>query len=124
MSIIGGTAQSSSRGSGRVRSRSVSKEHEEGTQQIQDRMKFSVDFKKKGFKPNTRGHSIQDSFTTLDEILAELPESIGFNIEISRFLGSNLTFLNLWGCFNRVTVQNTLEFQKQWQLEWLLLPLR
>lgn len=36
----------------------------------------------KGFKPNTRGDFIQDSFTTLDELLEKLPQSIGFNIEV------------------------------------------
>lgn len=36
----------------------------------------------KGFKPNTRGDFIQDSFTTLDELLEKLPESIGFNVEV------------------------------------------
>ncbi|KXG45689.1 Glycerophosphoryl diester phosphodiesterase [Penicillium griseofulvum] len=49
---------------------------------IQDRMKHTVDFKNKGFKPNTRGHPVQDSFTTLEELLTELPEAISFNIEI------------------------------------------
>jgi glycerophosphodiester phosphodiesterase len=51
-------------------------------------MKHTVDFKNKGFKPNTRGHSVQDSFTTLKELLAELPDAISFNIEISAFLVS------------------------------------
>lgn len=105
VSVLGETPENLARGPGeRVRSRSVSKDHEGGTQQIQDRMKFTVDFKKKGFRPNIRGHSIQDSFTTLDEILAELPESLGFNIEISRFLRSYLTIFKIWGCFNCVTV--------------------
>ncbi|RAQ52427.1 ankyrin repeat-containing protein [Aspergillus flavus] len=45
-------------------------------------MKYTVDFVSKGFKPNTRGDFIQDSFTTLEELLEELPESISFNIEI------------------------------------------
>ncbi|KAH8432455.1 uncharacterized protein LDX57_010091 [Aspergillus melleus] len=45
-------------------------------------MKYTVDFMNKGFKPNTRGDVIQDSFTTLDELLTELPESIGFNVEV------------------------------------------
>ncbi|KFY99049.1 hypothetical protein V498_01023 [Pseudogymnoascus sp. VKM F-4517 (FW-2822)] len=45
-------------------------------------MKHTVDFMKKGFKPNTRGGFIQDSFATLEELLIEMPETIGFNIEI------------------------------------------
>ncbi|GMG03784.1 unnamed protein product [Aspergillus oryzae] len=52
---------------------------EEGVQLVGHR----VDFVSKGFKPNTRGDFIQDSFTTLEELLEELPESISFNIEIT-----------------------------------------
>ncbi|KNG83260.1 putative ankyrin repeat-containing protein, partial [Aspergillus nomiae NRRL 13137] len=68
--------------SAKRRSRSLTKGHESGTREIRDRMKYTVDFVNKGFKPNTRGDFIQDSFTTLGELLEELPESIGFNIEI------------------------------------------
>ncbi|OGM44943.1 ankyrin repeat-containing protein [Aspergillus bombycis] len=68
--------------SAKRRSRSLTKGHESGTREIRDRMKYTVDFLNKGFKPNTRGDFIQDSFTTLGELLEELPESISFNIEI------------------------------------------
>lgn len=54
--------------------------------QLKERLLYTVDFQNKGFKPNTRGHSIQDTLATLDELLVELPEDIGFNIEMSRFL--------------------------------------
>ena len=46
-------------------------------------MKYIIDFTKKGFKSNTRGDFIQDSFATLEELLVELPKSISFDIEIS-----------------------------------------
>ena len=46
-------------------------------------MKYTVDFIRTGFKPNTRGDFIQDSFTIPEELLEELPDSISFNIEIS-----------------------------------------
>ena len=69
--------------SAKRRSQSLTKGHESGTWEIRDRMKYTVDFVNKGFKPNTRDDFIQDSFTTLGELLEELPESIGFNIEIS-----------------------------------------
>ncbi|KAJ5799446.1 uncharacterized protein N7518_001514 [Penicillium psychrosexuale] len=69
-------------GRNRVRSRSLTKDQEQATVQIRDRMKHTVDFKNKGFKPNTRGHCVQDSFTTLEELLTKLPDSISFNIEI------------------------------------------
>ncbi|CAG8114749.1 unnamed protein product [Penicillium olsonii] len=65
----------------RIRSRSVSKDRGE-TQNVNERMKFTVDFQNKGFKPNTRRQSIQDSFTTLEELISKLPDSISFNIEI------------------------------------------
>lgn len=51
--------------------------------QLEDRLRYTVDFQCKGFKPNTRGHSIQGTLATLDELLVELPEDIGFNIEMS-----------------------------------------
>ncbi|OQE37669.1 hypothetical protein PENCOP_c009G03158 [Penicillium coprophilum] len=66
----------------RVRSHSLTKSQEGETARIRDRMRHTVDFKNKGFKPNTRGHSVQDSFTTLQELLTGLPDSISFNIEI------------------------------------------
>ncbi|KAJ5348690.1 uncharacterized protein N7506_001943 [Penicillium brevicompactum] len=65
----------------RLRSRSVSRDRGE-SQHVHDRMKFTVDFQNKGFKPNTRRQSIQDSFTTLEELITKLPDSISFNIEI------------------------------------------
>ncbi|KIW06584.1 hypothetical protein, variant 3 [Verruconis gallopava] len=49
---------------------------------MNDRMKHTRDFKKKGFKGNLRNHSIQESFTTLEEMFKKIPESTGFNIEM------------------------------------------
>lgn len=68
---------------GKPRSRSLTREHEQVARDVQDRMKYTVDFMNKGFKPNTRGNVIQDSFATLEELLVELPISIGFDVEIS-----------------------------------------
>ncbi|KAM3508373.1 hypothetical protein MY10362_001218 [Beauveria mimosiformis] len=50
--------------------------------QAQERLRCTVDFDGKGFKANIRGHSIQDAHATLEELLATLPEEIGFNIEL------------------------------------------
>ncbi|KAF1840675.1 GDPD-domain-containing protein [Cucurbitaria berberidis CBS 394.84] len=50
--------------------------------ELTERMKYTRDFKKKGFKGNTRGTSIQSSFTTLEMMFNQLPESVGFNIEM------------------------------------------
>jgi glycerophosphodiester phosphodiesterase len=71
---------------GKPRSRSLTTEHEHGAREIQDRVKHTVDYMNKGFKPNTRGDFIiHDSFATLEELLVELPKSISFDIEISMY---------------------------------------
>lgn len=56
--------------------------HIDRQQELTERMKYTRDFKKKGFKGNNRGFSIQSSFTTLEKMFDELPESVGFNIEM------------------------------------------
>ncbi|KAK8156604.1 Glycerophosphoryl diester phosphodiesterase family-domain-containing protein [Phyllosticta citrichinensis] len=66
----------------RSRARSLTRDEENGAKEVQDRMRFTVDYQAKGFKPNTRGHFIQDTFATLEEALLEVPEDVGFNIEI------------------------------------------
>lgn len=86
-SALGGSVLQAARaetGRAKPRSRSVTRDAERGAEEVQDRMKHTVDFMSKGFKPNTRGDSIQGSFTTLEELLVALPESIGFNIEMSK----------------------------------------
>lgn len=67
----------------RRRSRSVGRQFEAGAIQVRDRMKHTVDFKLKGFKANTRGDFIQDTFATLKELLCQVPENVGFDMEIS-----------------------------------------
>jgi glycerophosphodiester phosphodiesterase len=67
------------------RSRSSTRGQEIGAKEVQDRMKYTVDFMNKGLKPNTRGQFIQDSLAILEELLIELPESTKFDIEISMF---------------------------------------
>ncbi|KAM0517682.1 hypothetical protein ACHAPE_004655 [Trichoderma viride] len=66
----------------RRRAWSTGEESRLRTVQLRDRLRYTVDFQGKGFKPNTRGDFIQDSLTTLDELLVDLPEDIGFNIEM------------------------------------------
>ncbi|KAF1911732.1 Glycerophosphoryl diester phosphodiesterase family-domain-containing protein [Ampelomyces quisqualis] len=56
--------------------------HLDRQQELTERMKYTRDFKKKGFKGNNRGFSIQSSFTTLEKMFHELPETVGFNIEM------------------------------------------
>ena len=50
--------------------------------EMDEKMKHTRDFKKKGFKGNSRGNHIQESFTTLEEMFKRLPKSTGFNIEM------------------------------------------
>jgi glycerophosphodiester phosphodiesterase len=56
--------------------------HIDRQEELTERMKHTRDFKKKGFKGNNRGTSIQSSFTTLERMFNALPESVGFNIEM------------------------------------------
>lgn len=84
LSVLGKVhSRAEAAGGGRPRSRSLGGQFEAGAIQIRDRLKHTVDFKKNGFKPNSRGDFIQDSFATLEEILTQLPEHIGCDIEIS-----------------------------------------
>ena len=66
------------------RSMSLSISTREDAFELSERMKHTRDFKKKGFKGNSRGNFIQAPFTTLEEMFKKLPESIGFNIEMSK----------------------------------------
>ncbi|KAL7270756.1 Glycerophosphocholine phosphodiesterase [Rhizina undulata] len=65
----------------RVRSMSLN-ESEDHQAEIEGRMKHTRAFKKNGFKGNSRGHSIQGPFATLEQAFKTLPQSIGFNIEL------------------------------------------
>lgn len=49
---------------------------------LAERMKHTRDYKARGFKANSRGHVVQAPFTTLEEMLLKLDESISFNIEM------------------------------------------
>lgn len=51
--------------------------------ELNEKIKHTRDFKKKGFKGNTRGNHIQAPFATLEELFRKLPKSVGFNIELS-----------------------------------------
>jgi glycerophosphodiester phosphodiesterase len=58
---------------------------EYSTAEMSEKMKHTRDFKKKGFKGNSRGNHIQAPFATLEELFKKLPPSVGFNIEMSMF---------------------------------------
>ena len=55
---------------------------ETSTSGLSERMKHTRALKTQGFKANSRGHTIQAPFTTLEELFKTLPGSLGFNIEI------------------------------------------
>ncbi|EER24982.1 glycerophosphodiester phosphodiesterase, putative [Coccidioides posadasii C735 delta SOWgp] len=65
-----------------IRQRSMSVGEELGVPNFDERMKHTRDFKKKGFKGNTRGSHIQAPFATLRDLFKELPKSVGFNMEM------------------------------------------
>ncbi|KAJ5782937.1 SPX N-terminal [Penicillium paradoxum] len=50
--------------------------------ELTERIKHTRDYKKKGFKGNTRGEHIQAPFATLEELFRKIPKSVGFNIEL------------------------------------------
>ncbi|OIW27501.1 GDPD-domain-containing protein [Coniochaeta ligniaria NRRL 30616] len=49
---------------------------------LEERMKHTRDFKEKGWKANSRGNFIQAPFATLEDLFRQLPQGIGFNIEM------------------------------------------
>ncbi|KIW34001.1 uncharacterized protein PV07_00804 [Cladophialophora immunda] len=66
----------------RLRSMSVSGATSNESLEMDERMKHTRDFKKKGFKGNTRGNHIQAPFATLEEMFKKIPQDVGFNIEM------------------------------------------
>ena len=56
---------------------------EYNTAEMSHKMKHTRDFKKKGFKGNSRGDHIQAPFATLEDLFKKLPPSVGFNMEMS-----------------------------------------
>ncbi len=50
--------------------------------EMSEKMKHTRDFKKKGFKGNSRGNHIQEPFATLQDMFKKLPKTVGFNIEM------------------------------------------
>lgn len=50
--------------------------------EMEERMKYTRDYRKKGYKGNSYGHHIQAQFATLEELFREVPVHVGFNIEM------------------------------------------
>ncbi|KAI1340013.1 glycerophosphodiester phosphodiesterase GDE1 [Xylariaceae sp. FL0016] len=49
---------------------------------LDERMKYTLNYKKTGYKANTRGNFVQDAFATLEDLFKKVPENVGFNIEM------------------------------------------
>ncbi|KAF3005658.1 Glycerophosphocholine phosphodiesterase [Curvularia kusanoi] len=58
--------------------------HTERQDELRERMKYTRDYIKKGYKGNSRGISIGSDFTTLERMFKskDIPASVGFNIEM------------------------------------------
>ncbi len=73
----------------RPRSHSLNVYEQSRAKSLVERMKHTFEFKLNEFKGldsykgNIRSEYIQASFTTLEELLVKLPESVRFDIEIS-----------------------------------------
>ncbi|KAI2616300.1 glycerophosphodiester phosphodiesterase GDE1 [Hypoxylon sp. NC1633] len=66
-----------------TRQRSLSMDLAKGVKDnLDERMKYTLNFKKKGYKANTRGNFVQAPFATLEELFKKVPENVGFNIEM------------------------------------------
>ena len=64
------------------RQRAMSLGSQEDAFDMNEKMKHTRDFKKKGFKGNSRGNHIQAPFATLEEMFKKVPNTVGFNIEM------------------------------------------
>ncbi|DAA74393.1 TPA_exp: Uncharacterized protein A8136_3360 [Trichophyton benhamiae CBS 112371] len=64
------------------RSRSLSRNHKAAENEARLRMKHTLYFSNNGYKPNTRGDFIQIPLATLEEALLNVPEEVGFDIEL------------------------------------------
>ncbi|KAI1327658.1 Glycerophosphoryl diester phosphodiesterase family-domain-containing protein [Xylariaceae sp. FL0255] len=71
-------------GTSRYRSHSVDITKKSSTQErdLNERMKYTLNYKQSGFKGNTRGNFVQFPFATLEELFKKIPDDVGFNIEM------------------------------------------
>ena len=111
-----GSTGKDDKGSGGARQRSMSVGGSEyDPAELNEKIKHTRDFKKKGFKGNTRGNHIQAPFATLEELFKKLPKSVGFNIELSKYSLS-------WNMESNLTEQNTLCSMRPRRKKWTPMP--
>jgi glycerophosphodiester phosphodiesterase len=75
----------SSNGDGGLKQRSLSVDFSNKSgkdNSLEERMKYTLNYKKSGYKANTRGNFVQAPFATLEELFRKIPENVGFNIEM------------------------------------------
>ncbi|KAI5860330.1 Glycerophosphoryl diester phosphodiesterase family-domain-containing protein [Durotheca rogersii] len=66
-----------------TRQRSLSMDLAKGAKDsLDERMKYTLNFKERGYKANTRGNFVQAPFATLEELFQKVPQHVGFNIEM------------------------------------------
>ncbi|KAH9896402.1 glycerophosphodiester phosphodiesterase GDE1 [Xylariomycetidae sp. FL2044] len=79
----GSDAEGAPRINGGPRHRSLSVDLVQDTKDtLDERMRYTLHFKKSGYKANTRGNFVQAPFATLEELFRKVPDSVGFNIEM------------------------------------------
>ncbi|KAI0420331.1 Glycerophosphoryl diester phosphodiesterase family-domain-containing protein [Xylaria grammica] len=73
-----------SNGDGGLKQRSLSVDFSSNNKDtsLDERMKYTLNYKQTGYKANTRGNFVQAPFATLEELFKKIPENVGFNIEM------------------------------------------
>ncbi|TGJ87213.1 hypothetical protein E0Z10_g1511 [Xylaria hypoxylon] len=77
-------ADKTSNGDGGLKQRSLSVDFssKKKDSSLDERMKYTLNYKQTGYKANTRGNFVQAPFATLEELFKKIPENVGFNIEM------------------------------------------
>ena len=78
----------------RQRSQSLSAAENCYSRDLTARMEITYEFKVKGFKGNIRGEHIHGPFTTLEEMLQKLPQTVAFDIELSESYNASISTRN------------------------------
>lgn len=81
------------------------------------RMKRTHEFKVKGFKGNIRGEHIHGSFTTLEEMLQKLPQTVAFDIELSKLYTPSINTHTITPIQQRSQADNITEYPMLWEAQ-------
>ena len=80
------TGEKAQRQQRRLRSYSLGNSNLRKSEDICNRMRYTEEGIHNEIKGNLRGHSIQEPSTSLEELLTKLPESVAFNLEMSKMV--------------------------------------